>query len=262
MSYPTVGFIIPTLGKRPEYLIQCLRSVSDAGICSLVLAGPKEQLDIDGLRSMFNFEFLDTHERNLAHVINLAERKLPASVKYFNWIGDDDLVEPGSIHTSLTKLESDFEVLLVFRDCRYIDESGALLGINQFGQRAISFLRIGPQLIPQPACLIRRTAFNEIGGLCTSYKLAFDFKLILDLSRHGKLAYVRGVGASFRWHRSSLTVESRVRSALEASKARQSVRSKRSRFLLSPLELCVIFGTVISGKIFGAIVNAKVIWRR
>ena len=41
MNYPDIGVVVPTLGKRPEYLLQCLKSLRDAGNALIYLVMPE-----------------------------------------------------------------------------------------------------------------------------------------------------------------------------------------------------------------------------
>ena len=82
-------------------------------------------------------------------------------------------------------------------------------------------MRIGPQLIPQPGSLFALRAFNEVGGLNSNYKWAFDLDLFLKFSKIGKLQFIPVILSSFRWHDESLSVGGRQGSVAEASKIRR-----------------------------------------
>jgi len=100
--------------------------------------------------------------------------------------------------------------------------------MNRSGQWAARIIRFGPFLIPQPGSLIRRTAFEGVGGLDENLGWAFDLDLFIKLSQVGKMKFLKIVVSSFRWHETSLSVEFRVQSVLEAS----SVRKKHLHFIL------------------------------
>ena len=77
-------------------------------------------------------------------------------------------------------------------------------------------------MIPQPGSLIRRTAFNAVGGLDNQYKWAFDLDLFIRLEQLGSLRFVNQKLASFRWHEGSLSVGGRAGSVREASHIRKN----------------------------------------
>ena len=117
---------------------------------------------------------------------------------------------------------------LVFGSCRYIDESSKQVWMNKSGQWAARIIRFGPFLTPQPGSVIRRTAFEQVGGLDENLGWAFDLDLFIKISRVGKLKFAGVVLSSFRWHESSLSVEFRRQSVLEGS----SVRKKHLHFIV------------------------------
>ncbi|MBW8870871.1 MAG: hypothetical protein JF618_01400, partial [Leifsonia sp.] len=55
----------------------------------------------------------------------------------------------------------------MYGGCDYIDENGAKVWQNNSGPWAAPLLRIGPDLVPQPGSLFRRSAVEEVGELRT-----------------------------------------------------------------------------------------------
>ena len=82
-------------------------------------------------------------------------------------------------------------------------------------------MRVGPDLIPQPGSLFRRSSYREAGKLRTDLGWAFDLDLFLRLAAVGKLSYLRETLAAFRWHADSLSVGQRGDSVREASQVRR-----------------------------------------
>jgi len=243
-----VGIVVPTLGRRPDYLRKCLASIRAAGEAHITLVAPKE-FDSSSLKSI---ELIDESiidpGKGLAEAINLGFESLGKEIKLINWLGDDDLLKPGSISRVSDLFEMDPKVVMVFGSCDYIGPNGNRLWTNKSGQWAVPLLRFGPDLIPQPGALFSRSAFEKTGGLDPTRGWAFDFDLFLKLSNIGKIRFVDETLASFRWHPESLSVEFRSRSVLEASQVRMS---HLPAFLrpISPLwEYPVRFATLVAGK--------------
>jgi hypothetical protein len=107
---------------------------------------------------------------------------MPESVEYINWLGDDDLLAAKSLDFTYSFLDKNPDSLMSFGACDYIDASGEVVWTNRSGSFAVKLLRFGPDLIPQPGSLFRRSAFWQVGGLDTSYKWAFDFDLFIKIS--------------------------------------------------------------------------------
>ena len=215
-----VGIVVPTLGKRPDYLEQCLSSIRAAGESHILLVAPAA-FKSDSLRSagLLDSVVIDAGG-GLAAAINQGIRALPESVEYTNWLGDDDLLIAGSLKNSAQVLDSDPNVVMTFGACQYVDSNGKLVWENRSGQWVVPLLRFGPDLVPQPGALFRRSAFESLGGLNPELGWAFDFDLFIRLSKIGKLQYLDQTLAKFRWHPESLSVEHRKKSVAEASKVR------------------------------------------
>jgi GT2 family glycosyltransferase len=122
----------------------------------------------------------------------------------------------------MTILDSKQDVVMTFGACEYIDVQEDVVWDNRSGQWAVTLLRFGPDLIPQPGALFRRSAFTSLGGLKTNFGWAFDFDLFIRLSKVGKLHYINQTLAQFRWHPESLSVEHRKSSVAEAGQVRVS----------------------------------------
>ena len=152
------GIVVPTLGLRSEYLEQCLHSIRGAGDCHICIVAPQDvdlsKMDSAGLID----QRVDDLGKGLAQAIDLGLRSLPESIKYVNWLGDDDLLAPLSLDVASQFLDADPDVIMVFGSCDYIDSEGKALWKNVSGQWAVPLLRFGPCLIPQPGALFRAEA--------------------------------------------------------------------------------------------------------
>ena len=216
-----IGIVVPTMGTRPELLKQCLQSIREAGPAFIAIVAPNKKVVDDLDRTLFDL-FVPDPRLGLAAAINAGILAIPGTASYVNWLGDDDLLTPGSLSVTLDILINNPKAVLAYGGCEYIDENGAYLWKNKSGRYASTLLHFGPQLIPQPGALIRRDTYTAIGGLNTSYKWAFDLDLLLRLKKLGKLQFVDVTLANFRWHEGSLSVGGRKGSVHEASSIRRA----------------------------------------
>lgn len=243
----SVGIVVPTLGTRPKYLDKCLRSIRDAGDAYICLVAP-EEFDKDPYRdSGLVDQFVADPGQGVSRAINEGFASMPQEIEFINWLGDDDLLEKGSLHFALSALVADPETVMVFGACDYIDPQGRLVWKNKSGKWASPLLHFGPDLIPQPGALYRRTAFDQVGGLSDEYDWAFDFDLFLKLKRVGKLKYLDKTLSSFRWHPESLSVEFRNKSVQEASRVRVSHLPAPAKSISWLWEYPVKAATLIAG---------------
>jgi hypothetical protein len=217
-----VGVVVPTIGGRPQYLDITLESIREAGDSYIVLVGRK------GFDASFYQKkglvdlYIDELETSVPKKINQGFRALPENIEYITWIGDDDLLAPGSLSVAVNVLGRKEKPVLVFGHCQYIDSEGNDVLVKRSGSWAVPLLRFGPQLIPQPSAVFRRDAFEKAGGLSDKLEFAFDFDLFLNLTKLGKAVFVDKILSSHRWHETSLTYSRRWESVREASKVRVS----------------------------------------
>ena len=242
-----IGIVIPTLGKREDYLVECIRSAKKFGDVYLIVVTPPELVEKLSYLSGVD-EIIPEIVAGLPAAINWGLQNIPESIEYVGWIGDDDLLISGAGTRSVEHLDKNLNSVMTFGICRYINENGDLIGLNDFGQLAVPLLRIGPDLIPQPGSIFRREIFDKVGQIDTRFQLAFDFDLFIRLSKVGKIKFMNFEVASFRWHSDSKSVAARKKSVLEASK----VRRIHLPVLLKPVsifwELPVIAATFFAGK--------------
>ena len=226
-----IGIVVPTLGTRPDFLNQALRSIRAAGGCHIVVVAPEpESIKKNYSEKLFD-SVIEDPKGGLPQAINAGMHSMPTSIKYVNWLGDDDLLAPNCLTTTSQILENSPTTVCVYGQCSYIGPDGETLWVNKSGRCAKWLMRIGPQLIPQPGSLFTLKAFNEVGGLNANYKWAFDLDLLLKFSRIGKLQFIPETLSSFRWHDGSLSVSGRQGSVDEASKIRRAYLPKALRGL-------------------------------
>ena len=221
MDVKPIGVVIPTLGDRPEYLEEAIHSIRLAGEAHISIVRPERANAIDQAMKGLVDSIIDDPGRGLAHAINAGIARLPTNVVYSTWLGDDDRLVQGSLQKVSKYLDTNSDAAFVFGQCQYIDATGQKLWLNKSGKWAEPLMLCGPQLIPQPGSLFRRSSFEQVGGLDEGLKWAFDLDLFLKLRKAGKFGFLNEPLAEFRWHDGSLSVGSRQGSVDEASKVRR-----------------------------------------
>lgn len=256
-STKKIGIVVPTLGNRISFLEETLRSIRAAGDCFITIVSPTNKfLDRFADSGLFD-EWVNDPMLGLVEAINHGIRSLPKSVEFVNWLGDDDTLTPNSLSVTSEILEINPESVCVFGKCQYVNEAGQPIWMNRSGKFAVALMRFGPQLIPQPGALFRRTAFDGVGGLDSKYQLAFDLDLLFKLKKAGQLRYVAQQLATFRWHIESLSVSSREVSVREASQIRKANLPKLLRGISPIWEILVSHLILFAGKILTRIEKLK-----
>lgn len=226
---PEVLIVVPTLGQRIGYLRETLASIRDQDVpAHIVLVTPTTAVEARTLAADFNAELLDD-PGSLPKAINAGVEACGREYQFVNWLNDDDLLTPGSLRATTTTLKNNPTATVAFGSCRYIDEAGRELWVSKAGKWAPRILGWGPDLIPQPGMLVRTQAWWDVGGLDTSYRLAFDLDLLLKLKANGPLLNTGTVVSCFRWHADSLTVDDRATNIAESERAKRAALSPRAR---------------------------------
>ena len=216
-----IGIVIPTLGDRPEYLEESIASIRRGGDSYILIVRPIKAKSIDENLTNKVDSIIDDPGTGLARAINEGIRNFPAEIQFVAWLGDDDRLTTQSLSKASRTLEIESSAVFVFGQCQYIDGAGNPLWLNKSGKWTELLMLCGPQLIPQPGSLFRRSTFEQVGGLDESLKWAFDLDLFLKLRKVGKFGFLNEPLAEFRWHDGSLSVGARQGSVDEASKVRR-----------------------------------------
>jgi GT2 family glycosyltransferase len=212
--------VVPTLGTRLEFLERCLESISSQEArADIVIVGP-ETPALHEMAVRFNAEFMKD-PGSLTGAINLGASSASPAHEFVNWLGDDDLLEPGGLRAVSQALDVNPSAVVAYGACRYIDEDDRELWVSRAGPWARRVLKWGPDLIPQPGMLIRVSAWRAVGGVDESFRFAFDLDLLLRLQQIGSLVDVDDVVSSFRWHADSLTVGDRTTNLRESEDAKR-----------------------------------------
>lgn len=240
--------VVATLGQRPEFLRQTMDSIRAQSVASdVVMVAPLDSVTVQELAREYGIALL-ADPGSLPGAINLGAHELKAHHEYFNWLNDDDLLEPGSLESTVAALDANPEAVLAFGSCRYIDPQGRELWISKAGKWAPRVLSWGPDLIPQPGMLVRSSTWKQVGGLDESYRLAFDLDLLLKMKKLGAFTQLPSVVSAFRWHPDSLTVDDRGTNIKESERAKRAALSPGVRRFAWVWEPPVRFATRMAAR--------------
>jgi GT2 family glycosyltransferase len=214
--------VLPTLGLNLEYLEACITSIVHCGIptCVMVIdssqGGINLELDLRGLKIQRSGAY------GLSAAINLGVASSNCDAEFVTWIGDDDLYELNGLRTLYDLLKLNPDATFTTGACRYIDSAGKEIQILRPSYLQSFITKYLTTSVAQPATLVRRSAWDLVGGLDESLRFAMDLDLWLKLWTLGNSRSTRKVCASYRWHKTSLSSSSEKRAATEALIIRKS----------------------------------------
>ena len=227
MANARILIIVPTLGTRLDFLAQSLKSIASQDTpADIVVVCPKDATGARALAEQHLATVIDD-PGSLPKAINAGATQLQEHHEFINWLGDDDLLEPGSVSTTTRALDQNPQATVAFGACRYIDHSNNELWISRAGRWAPRILGWGPDLIPQPGMLVRASHWHAVNGVDESLSMAFDLDLLLKLKQRGPLIDSDAVVASFRWHTTSLTASDRSKNLEESEIVKRRYLTRR-----------------------------------
>lgn len=239
-----LGVVVPTLGQRPQLLRESLSSIREVLGTYILIVGTDGDLYSRLVAEGLADEWIPDPGSGAAAAINAGFLELPKNLEFVSWLGDDDqLVQQGTA-SSIDVLSANQDLVATFGVCEYLTEAGKPFWVNNYGQRAVSKLRFGPDRIPQPGSIFRRSALEKVGFLDTRLKYAFDLDLFIKLSKFGRVQFVSEVVSRYRWHPGSLSSSNRRESDSEARMVRQSHLPKLARLVSWIWEMPMWFASI------------------
>ena len=246
MRNPRVLIVVPTLGHRLGWLSDCVASIQQQqSLCSVhtVVVAPTSA-DLGSFCADRHVEHRASDRKGLSAAINDGWRDSDR-FDYLGWLGDDDLLAPGSIASASEALESDGSASAVDGDVRYIDRNGNTMWMQRPGRWAQLYFRVGKNLVPQQGSLFRSSAVRQVGGVDETFRSAMDQDLFDRLRLVGRLIHVRRELAAFRLHEANITVTKGDAGTDEGDRIR--ARGGRAYNVLrpiTPLTDRLIYGTM------------------
>lgn len=232
---PRVLVVLPTLGERVETLEETLRSIDDQRAdvdLRLVVVAPTAATEARELAARHGATVVDDPRGGMSAAVN-AGIDTADGEPYLAWMGDDDKYRAGGLATLVRLLDDDRAAVVAYGGCDYIDPDGRVIGTSRAGRAAMWLLPWGPNLVPNPAALIRLEPLCRSGRFDTSLRYTMDLDVFLRLRAYGRFVATRRVAAAFRWHPDSLTVANRAASSAEA----EAVKRRHLPTALRPLSV-------------------------
>lgn len=126
---------------------------------------------------------------------------------YVCWLNSDDAWLPGGLAKLVAALDADAEAPMAYGRVWNLDEASGERRRNVEVRPFSEWLMARFNLVSQPATLIRRQAWNAVGGLDAQLQMAMDYDLWWRLYRHAGAAprFVDDVLAVNRIHAATKT---------------------------------------------------------
>ncbi|MBW4031757.1 MAG: glycosyltransferase [Acidobacteria bacterium] len=146
--------------------------------------------------------------RQPASGVAVARNRGAAQAKgdYLAFLDDDDRWHPRRLELQLESFQADPTAVLGYCGMQSIDESGQVIVTADqtavLDEQGVARRNAG---IILPNVLIRRDAFQEVGGFQPTFRLAEDLDLVLRLARRGRFVFTADALVDYRTHRTNTT---------------------------------------------------------
>lgn len=248
-KHSRILMVVPTLGDRPELLRLTLESVTSQGSIKpdIVMIFPLKKAAIRKMAKEFNAVMIDD-PGGLSSAVNAGIAEAKPWHDYIGWIGDDDLVAPGSLKAGIDALDKNPKAVVAYGYCDYIDLKGNRILTSKAGRFAPWLMTWGPNLMPCPGTVWRHSALQKAGQFDESNKYSMDLDMFLRLRKIGPFINTKRTMASFRWHLTSTTVSNRKKVLKET----EIVKRNHLPIYLKPLsyvwDIPVRYATILAAK--------------
>ena len=256
-AFPRILVVIPTLGQRTTLLRKTLESVKSQFPVSfdIVMVFPlKNKATMTLAKEYGALCVQDPGSLSGALNVGIATAIKPRH-RYISWIGDDDLIAPESLSTTMTALDKNPDAVVAFGYCDYIDDKGFRIITSKAGNLAPWIMTWGPNLMPCPGTLFRYSALKSAGEFDVSNKYSMDLDMFLRLRKLGKFINTKTVLASFRWHPDSTTVANRNVVIKETEMVKRKYLPRPLRFIAPLWETPVRIATKIAAQHVSKLAN-------
>jgi glycosyltransferase involved in cell wall biosynthesis len=170
------------------------------------------------------------------HVVAAAHQGQTRSLKraiaqttapYVGWVDSDDLLTPTALEDTLAILNTHPQVGLVYTDYEVINEQGTNRGKGSRCQIPYSKERLLVDFMLFHFRLMRRSVYDQIGGIDATFDCAQDYDLCLKLSEVTEIYHLQKPLYLYRTHAQSVSQQQRVEQILWAKQAIENALHRR-----------------------------------
>lgn len=202
----SVTVVIPSYNQG-EYLEAALQSVFNQHVHTetIVIDGGSTDNSLDVIKKNESRIFWWRSRKDAGQAAAINEGVKKGTAPYVCWLNSDDFFLPDGLVKLFNTLESSLFAPAAYGKCLIVDKNGIkkkAYWTARFTEKHLA----NRCFIAQPATLIRRSAWEQIGGLNENLHMSMDYDLWWRLYKHcGKLYHTKEAVAASRWHSASKT---------------------------------------------------------
>ena len=208
MTKPTVTIVTPSYNQA-AFLEETMRSVLEQDyepIEYIVVDGGSTDGSIDLIRQYEDrlAWWVSEPDRGQAHAIN--KGLVRSTGDLMAYLNSDDTLVPGAIARFVNVLEPQPDLVAVYGDAVWLDESGRDIGYAPARSWApVEMLTSGSARLHQPSSMWRRQGWEAVGRFEESLHFTFDTLFFIRLAGLGPAEHLPEPLAGYRLHTESKT---------------------------------------------------------
>jgi glycosyltransferase involved in cell wall biosynthesis len=216
-EFPRLTIVTPSFNQA-IYLEQTICSVLDQAYPNL------EYIIVDGGSSDDSVELIKRYEKHLAWWVSEPDRGQAEAInkgmaratgEFTAWINSDDYYLPGAFEQAVKSLQEWKDAGLVFGDVQAVNAIGKPIKLLQYGHWGLAEL-MSFHIIGQPGVFMRRSVFEQAGGVDEQYHYMLDHQLWLRIASRAQMVYVPETWAAARYHNQAKNIAQPVGFGREA----------------------------------------------
>jgi GT2 family glycosyltransferase len=205
------GIVVPNLNQSRflPFAIDSLLAVREVPVSIAVVDGGSTDESVriaEGYRSRLSY-YRTRQDEGQAAAVNegvAALLVMDPDIRYVGFLNADDVLLDNGLVAMVRALEERPELVAVAGRAQIITDSGAVTG--EYPSAPFSRSSFARRCtICQPATLIRRTAWEAVGGLDASLKMCLDYDLWWRLFSVGPIGSIDAIVAASRDHPATKT---------------------------------------------------------
>ncbi|MBD1853003.1 glycosyltransferase [Leptolyngbya sp. FACHB-711] len=186
-------------------------------------------------RSVEIAQFYAAQDKRI-RLIEAAHQGFTASLKaaiaqttgtYFGCVDSDDLLAVQALEATAAVLDTQPSVGMVYTNYLEIDEKNQILGLGRRCQIPYSKERLLTNFMTFHFRLLRRSVFEQVGGIDLSFPCAQDYDLCLRLSEVADIYHLQHPLYAYRLHAGSVSQQKRYEQITCAQRAVENALQRR-----------------------------------
>jgi filamentous hemagglutinin family protein len=161
---------------------------------------------------------------------------------YLGWVDSDDWLAPTALEKTIAVLEADFSAGMVYTDYVDVDEQGEILQVGHRCHVAYSKDRLLVEFMTFHFRLLRRSLYEQVGGIDGSLDFVEDYDLCLRLSEITQIRRVQESLYYYRIHAGSASQQLNLEQILRSRAIIQQALRRRGMAQTHKLEVDLLTG--------------------